>query len=258
MPSIQIADWAMVRFETIGLAIFVILLANAFVRWMWSILAKDFERLPRLTYFRSLAGVLLVGLALIVVLTMIAGSRELLTPGAWEKSGLVYKVAGSPTAGPAADADARYSAEPPAVASIISAEATALVTEQTRRRGNMEVLRFALWQYATAHEGALPAADAVPAQLWEVPGTVGLRFIYRPGLSTTGPRRLVACEPEVDGIARFALYSDGEIVWTTSAVIRTEFERDAAQPQPSDDQHDAKHASGPGPAESAGHPAEGE
>lgn len=38
--------------------------------------------------------VVLWGLLFIVVLAMISGARELMTPGAWEKQGATYRLAG--------------------------------------------------------------------------------------------------------------------------------------------------------------------
>ena len=93
MPTPVLTDWAEIRFETISFFVVVILVSAAVIRWLWNSLAKDFTALPRLKYRRALAMVVLLGLFLALVLTMIAGARELLTPGAWQKQGLLYKVA---------------------------------------------------------------------------------------------------------------------------------------------------------------------
>jgi hypothetical protein len=93
MPTPVLTDWAQIRFETISFFVAVILVGAAVICWLWNSLAKDFTALPRLRYRRALAMVVLLGLFLALVLTMIAGARELLTPGAWQKQGLVYKVA---------------------------------------------------------------------------------------------------------------------------------------------------------------------
>jgi hypothetical protein len=45
-----------------------------------------------MTYARALAAVALWGFVFVIVLTMISGARELLTPGAWEKQGATYKL----------------------------------------------------------------------------------------------------------------------------------------------------------------------
>ena len=39
-----------------------------------------------------MAAVVLWGLLFMLVLTMISGARELLTPGAWEKKGATYQL----------------------------------------------------------------------------------------------------------------------------------------------------------------------
>ena len=96
MPSPVLSDWAEIRVETISFFVVLLLICTAVIRWLWNYLAKDFPALPRLGYGKTLAGVVLVGLLLAVVLTMIAAARELLTPGAWQKQGLLYKVAAPP------------------------------------------------------------------------------------------------------------------------------------------------------------------
>ena len=58
----------------------------------------DFTRLPRLSYSKALAMVVLWGLLFVVVLTMISGARELMTPGAWKKNGITYSVVDDPAA----------------------------------------------------------------------------------------------------------------------------------------------------------------
>ena len=59
---------------------------------IWNSLGKSFPSLPRMTYRRAMAFVGLWGAAFILILTMIAGARELMTPGAWKKSGAIYKL----------------------------------------------------------------------------------------------------------------------------------------------------------------------
>ena len=158
------------------------------VRGLWNYLQRDFPRLPPLTFGKALAMVVLWGLALVIVLAMIAGARELMTPGAWQKQGFTYKLAGSagPDAGPA-----------------------------EARRQHIEQLRTALLRYAATHGGRFPSRDemsAIPDQLWEVPEAGGLRYRYVPGLSADGEMALLACEPELDAGGRLALMTDGTIV----------------------------------------------
>jgi hypothetical protein len=193
MPSVSITDWAALRFGTLSFFLVVLLVAAAVVRWLWNILAADFPKLPRLTYKRSLAGVVLVGLALAVVLTMIAGSRELLTPGAWEKDGRLYKIA-SPKEPPTEDP-----AKQP-----LSAD----------RKKQLARLNAALTEYAAQHEGKFPdkeAAKEIDPTFWEVPGTSGMRYSYASGLTATDADEILAYEPEFSDGERFVLTAGGNI-----------------------------------------------
>ena len=92
MPVITLSDVATLRLSGISFFIALILLAAWFVRFLWNTLRRDFQRLPKLDYKRSLALVLLLGLCFNVVLLMISGTRELMTPGAWEKHGTTYQL----------------------------------------------------------------------------------------------------------------------------------------------------------------------
>ena len=51
--------------------------------------------MPRISYGKSLALVVIWGLLFLVVLTMIAAAREMMTPGTWQKQGLLYKLPAS-------------------------------------------------------------------------------------------------------------------------------------------------------------------
>ena len=92
MPSATLTDWAATRVETISFFVAVFFVLVVVVRALWNSLARDFPKLPVLTFKRALAAVLLLSLLLAVVLTMIAGARELLTPGAWQKQGHTYRL----------------------------------------------------------------------------------------------------------------------------------------------------------------------
>ena len=94
MPQITLSDIAQARLDTISFFIVVLLLLSFLVQQLWNYLGKDFKKLPRMTYPRALAAVTLWGLVFLLVLTMISGARELMTPGAWEKNGTTYKVKG--------------------------------------------------------------------------------------------------------------------------------------------------------------------
>ena len=92
MPSYTLSDLAKARLDSISFFIVLLLLLALLVKFLWNYLARDFQKLPKMTYPRALAAVTLWGLLFLVVVTMISGARELMTPGAWEKQGSTYKL----------------------------------------------------------------------------------------------------------------------------------------------------------------------
>lgn len=96
MPSFSLTDVARLRLDSISFFLGVLLLCAWGVKAIWNALAKDFPRLPRMTYGRAIGVMTLWGLLFVIVLTMISGARELMTPGAWEKQGATYRLKGQP------------------------------------------------------------------------------------------------------------------------------------------------------------------
>jgi len=92
MPSWTVSDLANARLDAISFFLVLLLFLALLVKFLWNYLAKDFPKLPQMTYPRALAAVTLWGLLFLLVLTMISGARELMTPGAWEKNGATYKL----------------------------------------------------------------------------------------------------------------------------------------------------------------------
>ena len=92
MPMVTLTEIAKARLDTISFFIVLLLLCAFFVKLLWNYLARDFKKLPRMTYPKAVAAVFLWGFIFLIVLTMISGARELLTPGAWEKEGVTYKL----------------------------------------------------------------------------------------------------------------------------------------------------------------------
>ncbi|MFO0818329.1 MAG: hypothetical protein U1A77_10335 [Pirellulales bacterium] len=80
------------RLQAISFFAVTILLATWIVKGLWNFIASDSQWLPRISFAKAAAVVLLWGVAFVVVLTMIAGARELLTPGAWKKNGITYTL----------------------------------------------------------------------------------------------------------------------------------------------------------------------
>jgi hypothetical protein len=192
MPSMVLTDIARARLQTISFFLLVFLLCSWVVQRMWNALRSDFPRLPRLSYARAISLVALWGLVFLLVLTMISGARELMTPGAWKKEGYTFTLN-------------REESE--------AGDREALRIEEGRRQG-MERLRAALWTYALGHDGAYPreqSAAEVPEEVWSVPDPSGMRYHYVPGRSRQGAKGPLAFEPGVFGADRFVLMTDGEI-----------------------------------------------
>jgi hypothetical protein len=189
MPSVSLTDLARLRLQTISFFLVAFLLCSWLIQLLWNYLRRDFTSLPRLTYGKALGLVTLWGLLFVLVLTMISGARELMTPGAWEKQGATYRLAGGPA--PAAE------------------EAS-----EKERRGKLEQLRAALWVYARSHQGRFPAdrsAPEIPAECWRLPGDSGLCFVYVGGRSAGQGALPLAYEPETDAPSRLVLLTNGEV-----------------------------------------------
>jgi hypothetical protein len=204
MPTVRLNDLARMRLETLSFFLLVFFLCAAVVQRLWNMLGRDFPRLPRLTYVRAVGLVAVWGLLFLVVLTMISGARELLTPGAWEKVGFTYKLA--------APKDDATPAGPPI---------------EAMRRERLERLRDALWAYARAHDGKLPAGPTDPdiaAEFWQTPDPSGVAYCYAPGQTPHRGAKPLAWEPRVFGDGQFTLFTSGEIRLLTPAELERALE----------------------------------
>jgi hypothetical protein len=193
----RLNETPLMRFQAISFFLLGLLLSAAAIQWLWNYLRRDFSRLPRLTYGKAVAGVLLWGLLFILVLAMISGARELMTPGAWKKRGFTYKLAAD-------------SGQPPG-------ESPAQLRER-----QLEHLRTALWNFAAAHHGRFPSrpeVKVIPRKMWVIPGAAGMRFLYVPGQSVQGAPALLVYEPELAPHARLVLQTDGDITRMESKEI---------------------------------------
>lgn len=199
MPAPALTDAGRLRLASIGFfaATFVVLAKLFQILWNW--LRKDFPSLPQLTFRRAMAIVFVWGMALELVLTMISGARELLTPGAWERVGVTYQVT---------------PATPGASAADLSPEG---------RRARIQRLADAL-----RAQPALPKSartSGLPADLWEAPG--GGHYVYLSDLADA--MGMLAYEPPGPGYERLAILPD----FTVVALPRDEMTRrlDAGQKQ---------------------------
>ncbi len=208
MPSLQLTDVGKMRLSTISFFVFVILLSAVGIRWIWNGLRKDFPSLPKLSYRGSLAIVVLWGMVFVVVLTMISGARELMTPGAWEKNGLTYRLS-EPVADDESDSGTNRSE---------------ISVSNNDRIAGLRVLWRSLKAFADAHGGQFPSTAEfleLDSTLLELPGQPGVHYIYRPPVSgETDTAEPLALEPQVYDGPQFALYPDA-IVTVFSAEGRT-------------------------------------
>jgi hypothetical protein len=200
MPSVTLTDAASLRLQSISFFLAAFLIASLIIRWIWNSLRNEFTRLPRLSYPKALGLVGLWGLLFLLVLTMISGARELLTPGAWKKDGLTYTLD---------DAKKPISDTAP----IESTEA--------QRRVKLEALYASLAAYALQHDGHYPpSGDAsIPADRWKTPHSSERRYVYRTALTTRDSGKVLACEPEIFGDARLVLFANGEVKRMTSTEL---------------------------------------
>lgn len=189
MPSPELSDVAKARLDVISFFILVYLLCAVVFRWLWNLLSKDFAWMPPLSFKRSLALLVVAGLFLYFILTMISGARELMTPGAWAKDGVTYKLQ-TPEHDPKPWLDAA-------------------------RKRWMEALRDALKDYAVKRDGKLPAHAYVSdfnTTLWKGAHPDGQWLIYIPGLTFGPSNRVLVYEPATYGATRWALLTDGSVV----------------------------------------------
>lgn len=187
------------RLQAVSFFLVGILVIAAVVQRIWNYLARDFSSLPRLSYFKGLGLVLLWGLFSVLILTMISGARELMTPGAWQKKGLLYALAETPA--------------PPDTMTV------------ERYRG-IERLRAALWRHAQQHGGQFPGKpeDLEETAAWHVPHPAGMSYVYVPGQAADAASKPLAYEPGLFGSQRLVLLANGEIQELTIDEIRQRLE----------------------------------
>lgn len=189
MPVVYVNDVGTMRLETLSFFAALFFASSWVIQKIWNGLSRDFPRLPRLGYWRAVGLVAIWGLLFLVVLTMISGARELFTPGAWEKVGFTYKLADS-------QADDVKENTPSA------------------RREKLERLRSALWAYASAHSGKLPASSSDPdiaPEFWQTPDPSGVQYGYVGDLTVHVGSRPLAFEPSVVSGDLWVLFANGEI-----------------------------------------------
>ena len=198
MTVYGLRDIYQLRLQELSFFGFLLILCALLFKLLWNYAIKGFNFLPRINFRQSLCLAILFGLATLLVLTMISGIREVLTPGAWRRQGTSYRL-NDPSQEPA-------------------------------RRRSLEQLRGALFDYARTHDGKFPAHDFVseiPEKIWEAPDQLGSHYIYSGGLTTNAFGAFLAIEPPNFGGRRFALLVSGDIKELTSKEIETRLQEKA-------------------------------
>src|SRR5262249_19539924 len=147
MTVYGLRDTYRLRFEDISFFIVLLLVCSALFQFLWNHAVKGFSLLPKLKFLQALILATLFGLLMLLILTMISGIREVLTPGAWRRQGSSYRLNDS--------------------------------SQEPARRRSLEQLRTSLFEYARTHQGHFPDYDftpEIPEKLWESPDQLGTHY----------------------------------------------------------------------------------
>jgi len=203
MTAYGLRDIYRLRLEEISFFV-VLLLASVFmVKFLWNHAFQNSPRVPRLRFTQAACLTILFGLSTLLVLTMISGIREVLTPEAWRHQGTSYRL-------------------------------NAPGHEPVRKR-SLEHLRTALLDYSRSHGGQFPPHDFGPeinAKLWESPDELGTRYLYTGGLTTNDTETFLAVEPPNFGDRRLVLRVSGIIEFLTQAEVDARFRNERTGPRP--------------------------
>ncbi len=194
MTVITLTDMARSRLDALSFFLALYFLIALLVKLAWNQLATAFSGMPRLNYRRALGLVFVTGLLFYVVLTMISGARELLTPGAWEKQGMGYR-----------------------------ARENAVELTKDERRKTLRKLQDAVWSYAREHDGNAPPSPLVSEMnpdAWLYPD--GGLYCLMPGVKPGGGREILIYEPSAAGSRRFVLLADGSIEDRVEGTLKQE------------------------------------
>ena len=192
MPSVTLTDFARMRLDAISFFLMVLLLCAWGVKGLWNSFRTKFPKLPRISYRRSLVLTTLWGLLFVIVLTMISGARELMTPGAWRKDGFTYALEEQELRPlkPARDVDT------------------------PTREDKLRLLGAELLRYAIRHQGRFPserdARELIAAEFWQLPEMPATKYLYLEERNAEVDS-LLAWEPAVFGDTPLGLFTSGEV-----------------------------------------------
>ncbi len=195
MTVVTLTDIARARLDALSLFLFTYLVISWLIKIIWNQLAKSFTSLPRLKYLQALGVVFITGLMFYVVLTMISGARELLTPGVWEKQGTGYRLR----------------------------QGEILPLSKDERLYALQKLQQAIWKYAEAHGGNAPngpLVEGIDRELWHFHG--GGIYCMMPGVKPGVGRDVLIYEPSAAGGRRFIILADGSIEDRSEGTLKAE------------------------------------
>lgn len=175
-------DLYRLRLQEISFFLLLLVVCSFVFKLLWNHATRGFPAVPRVKFLQALSICLLFGIGMLLILTMISGIREVLTPEAWRKQGTSYRL-NDPAQDPA-------------------------------RQRSLQQLRTALFDYARQHEGKFPPHDFVPEipdKLWEAPDQLGTHYVYSGGISQSDANAILAVEPVVFGEPRYVLTAGGQI-----------------------------------------------
>jgi hypothetical protein len=182
MTVYGLKDVARLRLEQISFFVVLLLVCTVLFRFLWNHGFQGLGGLPRIGFRQSFCLAMVLGLGMLVILTMISGIREVLTPGAWLRQGSHYRLT-----------------DP---------------SQEPVQKRNLQFLRTALIEYARTHDGRFPPHDfgeEINQKLWEAPDEKGTHYLYFGGLTTGATETLLVVEPPEFGDPRFVLTANGEM-----------------------------------------------
>ncbi len=192
MPSISLNTSVSERLQAISFFLVLMLLSTLLVKFALNSFATAFG-FAKFNYRQSLGVSLLWGLASVVVLVMISGARELMTPGAWERKGLTHQLADR------GENDDKEPAPPD--------------LEELRRQ-KMIVIQGQVLKYALAHEGRFPQSihDLSEGEaLFELPPPLVGEYVLMLGQRYGERPQPVVIEPYIDR-EQWVMMSDGALL----------------------------------------------
>jgi len=196
MSTVTLSKFGTDRLIGLSTVFFLLIIVVATVlTYCWNRLVAE-TNWPRLTHPKAIGFSFLGGLLFFLVLVMIAGSRELLSPGAWRPKGILYELSSNPLPPP----DGVVFDPATLVPEEDSPEARLAV-----RREALARLRAALWKYADENNGTFP--EELPPESRAIPVSGGLKYQYTPQKSG-----FLVSEPDMNEPPRLGLDRQGMII----------------------------------------------